>query len=109
MAAASEGLALPVQAIAVNRLEVEQMLPLDDQTEITTQLIQNTENSVNDIRVEIHSRSANGNWRRHAVARVEAARPGVRAEQISSGEARRAAGQYRAYLELPPQAVGVLG
>ncbi|MBO0864903.1 MAG: type I polyketide synthase, partial [Mycobacterium sp.] len=87
MAAASEGLGLPVQAVAVNRLEVEQMLPLDDQTQITTQLIQSTENSVNDTRVEIHSRSANGNWRRHAVARVEAAQPGVPVEQPRSGEA----------------------
>ena len=59
MAAASEALGLPVQAVAVNRLEVEQMLPLDDQTQITTQLIQSNENSVDDIRVEIHSRSAN--------------------------------------------------
>ncbi len=87
LAAASEALGLPVQAVAVNRLEVEQMLPLDDQTQITTQLIQSAENSVNDIRVEIHSRSANGNWRRHAVARVEAAQPQVPAKETASCEA----------------------
>jgi phthiocerol/phenolphthiocerol synthesis type-I polyketide synthase D len=73
LAAASEALGLPGQAVAVNRLEVEQMLRLDDRTEVTTQLVRGSENSADDIRVEIHSRSANGNWSRHAVARVEAA------------------------------------
>ena len=68
LAAGSEALGLPVQAITVNRLEVEQMLPLDSQTRVTTQLVRSADNS---IRVEIHSRSAGGNWCRHAVARVE--------------------------------------
>jgi phthiocerol/phenolphthiocerol synthesis type-I polyketide synthase D len=87
LAAASEALGLPAQSIAVNRLEVEQMLPLGDQTQLTTQLTRSTNDSTDDIRVEIHSRSATGNWRRHAVARVEAAQPEVPAEQAGSGEA----------------------
>ena len=38
LAAASEALGLPVQSVVVNRLEVEQMLPLGGQTQMTTQL-----------------------------------------------------------------------
>ena len=70
LAAGSEALGLPVEAITVNRLEVEQMLPLDSRTPVTTQLVRSADNS---IRVEIHSRSAGGNWCRHAVAGVEVA------------------------------------
>jgi len=73
LAAASEALDLPAQAVAVHRLEVEQMLPLDERTQLTTQLIQSGGDSADDIRVEIHSRSAGGDWRRHAVAQIEAA------------------------------------
>jgi phthiocerol/phenolphthiocerol synthesis type-I polyketide synthase D len=87
LAAASEALGLPVQSVAVNRLEVEQMLPLGDQTQITTQLTQGTQDSADDIRVEIHSRSATGNWTRHAVARVEAAQPDAPTKPTGSGEA----------------------
>ena len=75
LAAGSEAFGLPVERVAVNRLEVEQMLRLDDQTQVTTQLIRNADDSVNDARIEIHSRSADGNWRRHAVATVEAMQP----------------------------------
>ena len=39
LAAASEALGLPAQAVSVNQLEVEQMLPLDGQTQLTTRLI----------------------------------------------------------------------
>ena len=86
LAAGSEALGLPVQAITVVRLEVEQMLPLDSRTRVTTQLVQGADNS---IRVEIHSRSAGGNWRRHAVAGVELAsqvRPAAE-RLVSPGEA----------------------
>src|SRR5262249_37710615 len=65
--AGSEALGMPVAGIAVSRLEVEQMLPLDTQTRVTTQLVRGADN---EIRVEIHSRTAGGNWSRHAVARV---------------------------------------
>ena len=43
LAAGSEALGLPVHAVAVNRLEVEQMLPLDGQTRLTTQLIRSAD------------------------------------------------------------------
>src|SRR6478752_1520519 len=75
LAAVSEALGLPVQQVAVNRVEVEQMLRLDGRTEVTTQLVRGAADSVDDIRVEIHSRSANGNWSRHAVARAGVAQP----------------------------------
>ncbi len=51
------------------------MLRLDGRTEVTTQLVRGAADSVDDIRVEIHSRSANGNWSRHAVARAGVAQP----------------------------------
>ena len=43
------------------------MLPLDEQTRLTTQLFPEDGGSA---RVEIHSRSASGHWKRHAVARL---------------------------------------
>lgn len=70
LAAAGEAAGLPAAAVQVNRLEVEQMLALDADTEVTTQLIGGDGNSS---RVEIHSRAAGGHWRRHAVAGVEMA------------------------------------
>jgi phthiocerol/phenolphthiocerol synthesis type-I polyketide synthase D len=79
LAAASDALGLPVEAVAVSRVEVEQMLRLDDQTKVTTHLVRSTENAGNDdqdVRVEIHSRSASGTWSRHAVARAGVAQPG---------------------------------
>jgi phthiocerol/phenolphthiocerol synthesis type-I polyketide synthase D len=81
LAAGSEALGLPVHAVQVNRLEVEQMLPLDGRTQVTTQLSRDADNS---IRVEIHSRSAAGNWCRHAVARVDTAPQDAPAERTAS-------------------------
>jgi phthiocerol/phenolphthiocerol synthesis type-I polyketide synthase D len=81
LAAGCEALGLPVQSVEVNRLEVEQMLPLDSRTPLTTQLTRDADNS---IRVEIHSRSARGNWTRHAVAGVGKAQRDVPAERIVS-------------------------
>ena len=84
LAAGSEALGQPVHAVEVNRLEVEQMLPLDGSTQVTTQLIRGTESSVNSVRVEIYSRSAGGNWCRHAVARVDPAPRDAPAERTGS-------------------------
>ena len=56
LAAGREVLGLPVDAVQVNDLEVEQPLALDRQTRVTTQLAQ----SDNGIRVEIHASSAGG-------------------------------------------------
>jgi phthiocerol/phenolphthiocerol synthesis type-I polyketide synthase D len=71
LAAGSEALGLPAHAVSVMRLEVEQMLPLDGHTRITTQLSGTADGTA---RVEIHSRSGNG-WSRHAVAKIEPAQP----------------------------------
>ena len=69
LAAASEALGLPAQSVTVG-VEVEQMLPLGESTQITTQLTRG-EKDGDEIRVEIHSRSATGAWIRHAVAKVQ--------------------------------------
>ncbi|MDT5021502.1 MAG: phthiocerol/phenolphthiocerol synthesis type-I polyketide synthase, partial [Mycobacterium sp.] len=69
LAAASEALGLPAQSVSVG-VEVEQMLPLSESTQLTTQLSRG-EKDGDEIRVEIHSRSATGAWIRHAVAKVE--------------------------------------
>ncbi|HEY9304681.1 MAG TPA: type I polyketide synthase, partial [Mycobacterium sp.] len=69
LAAASEALGLPAQSVSVG-VEVEQMLPLSESTELTTQLTRG-EKDGDEIRVEVHSRSATGAWIRHAVAKVE--------------------------------------
>ena len=69
LAAASEALGLPAQSVTVG-VEVEQMLPLGGTTQLTTQLTRG-EKDGDEIRVEIHSRSATGAWIRHAVAKVE--------------------------------------
>ena len=67
LAAGCEALGLPVDAVQVNELEVEQTLALDRQTRVTTQLAQSDDG----IRVEIHASSAGGNWCRYAVASIE--------------------------------------
>ena len=69
LAAASEALGLPAQSVTVG-VEVEQMLPLGESTQLTTQLTRG-EKDGDEIRVEIHSRSATGAWIRHAVAKVQ--------------------------------------
>ena len=67
LAAGSEAFGLPAPALSVTQLEVEQMLPIDGHTQITTQLHHGPDGIAS---VEVCSRSVNGNWRRHAVARV---------------------------------------
>ena len=71
LAAGAEALAVPARQLEVTRLEVEQMLPLDEQTRLTTQLVPEDDGVA---RVEIHSRSAAGHWKRHAVARIALSR-----------------------------------
>jgi phthiocerol/phenolphthiocerol synthesis type-I polyketide synthase D len=68
LAAASEALGVAADGIVINQFEVEQMLPLDGHTQLTTQLIRNGDSK---IRVEVYSRSPNGDFCRHATARVE--------------------------------------
>ncbi|HZN83852.1 MAG TPA: type I polyketide synthase [Mycobacterium sp.] len=81
LAAGCEALGLPVGSVEVKRLEVEQMLPLDGRTRLTTQFIRDGDGSD---RVEIHSRSIGGNWTRHAVARVDIAQHDVRPGALGS-------------------------
>jgi len=71
LAAAAQGLGRPVETICVRQLEIEQMLPLTDETRLITQLQADPDGSA---RVEVHSASG-GRWLRHAVARIEAADP----------------------------------
>ncbi|MET0896299.1 MAG: SDR family NAD(P)-dependent oxidoreductase, partial [Mycobacterium sp.] len=67
LAAGCDALGLPAEAIQVTDLEVEQPLALDGPVKVTTQLSPGDDGSN---RVEIHARSAGGDWRRHAVASV---------------------------------------
>ncbi|KAA1251690.1 type I polyketide synthase [Mycobacterium simiae] len=83
LAAASEALAIAADAVVINQFEVEQMLPLDGHTQLTTQLIRNGDAN---IRVEVYSRCPNGEFRRHATARVgQAARDVARTYQQAPG------------------------
>ncbi|HET6737079.1 type I polyketide synthase, partial [Mycobacterium sp.] len=68
LAAGSEALGLPVEAVSVERLEVEQNLSLNSHTRVTTQLVRSADNAIG---VEIYSCSPDGNWCRHATARVQ--------------------------------------
>ena len=69
VAASSEALGVPAHAVSVLRLEVEQMLPLDSHTRVTTQLNRGPDGTA---RVEVFSRSAADRWLRHAVAQAVA-------------------------------------
>jgi phthiocerol/phenolphthiocerol synthesis type-I polyketide synthase D len=71
LAAATEALGVAADAVVINQFEVEQMLRLDRHTQLTTQLIRDGDSK---IRVEVYSRSPNGNFCRHATARVEQSR-----------------------------------
>ncbi len=67
LAAAHEVLGLPVEAVQVSELTIEQPLAVDRQTRVTTQLAQ----SDNGIRVDIYASSPGDNWSRHAVASID--------------------------------------
>ncbi|MFS0896207.1 type I polyketide synthase [Mycolicibacterium litorale] len=68
LAAAAEAFGQPAHTLCIDQLTVDQMLPIEGHTPVTTQSVTLADNR---IRVEIHSRSATGTWRRHAVAHVE--------------------------------------
>ena len=78
LAAAVEGVGAGLNAapgkietqVVLNQFEVEQMLPLDGHTLLTTQLIRGGDSR---IRVEIYSRASSGEFTRHATAMVEQA------------------------------------
>ncbi len=66
LAAAADALGMPVQGLSVSQFEIEHLLPLDNHTHVTTQLTCDD----NRVRIEIHSRSSNGNWCRHAAGQI---------------------------------------
>ena len=70
LAAGCQALGLPATEVEVE-VEVEQMLPLDPHTRLTTRLV--GDESTGDRRVEIHSRSDVGSWTRHATGKVRTA------------------------------------
>ncbi|HUH68446.1 MAG TPA: SDR family oxidoreductase, partial [Mycobacterium sp.] len=75
LAAATEAFGVPVDAVSINQLEVEQMLTLDDHIQLTTQLTRGADDKT---RIEIYSRTTNRGWSRHATAKAEiSTTPGV--------------------------------
>jgi phthiocerol/phenolphthiocerol synthesis type-I polyketide synthase D len=72
LAAGCEAHGLDAQALEVTGLQVEQPLVLEGRLQVTTQL---TPEDGSRSRVEIHARSAGGDWHRHAVAHIEPVRP----------------------------------
>src|SRR5262249_15202287 len=76
LAAASEAFGVPVDALSINQLEIEQMLDLGGHTQLTTQLTRSPDDKT---RIEIYSRSSSG-WRRHAVDKAETSTPAVSPE-----------------------------
>ena len=91
LAAASEAFGLPVEALSINQLEVEQMLTLDDHTQLTTQLTRGADDKT---RIEIYSHSPSRGWSRHAIAKPEA-KPEARTSDVSPGRHTPTAGQVR--------------
>jgi phthiocerol/phenolphthiocerol synthesis type-I polyketide synthase D len=92
LAAARQALGLPVDEVAVARLEIEQTLVLDGQTRVTTQFASSAEGN----RVEIHASSADGKWLRYAVADVEVTHQDAPVEQRDA--------ESGADIELPDEA-----
>ncbi len=84
LAAAHQALGVPVEAVEVNDLTVEQPVVLDRQTRVTTQLA----HVDNAIRVEIHASSAGGKWCRYAVADIDVTRGDRRTQRPTEPEAR---------------------
>jgi phthiocerol/phenolphthiocerol synthesis type-I polyketide synthase D len=77
LAAGRQALGLPADAIAVNRLTIEQTLVLDGQTRVTTQFASDADGN----RIEIHAHCGDGEWARYAVADIEASGHDGPAEQ----------------------------
>ncbi|HEU4360009.1 MAG TPA: SDR family NAD(P)-dependent oxidoreductase, partial [Mycobacterium sp.] len=73
VAAGRQALGLPVGSVRVTGLEIEQNLVLDRQLQVTTQLGQAVNQPGAAGHVEIHARTAGGDWIRYAVAHLEAA------------------------------------
>lgn len=72
LAAASEVFGVEGNGLSINQLEVEQMLPLDEHTQLTTQVARGADEKT---RIEIYSRSPGHEWLRHATAKAEVRTP----------------------------------
>ena len=72
LAAAGDAFGVPADTVCVNQLEVEQMLTLEPHTPLTTQLSRGADGKT---RIDIYSRSAVGEWLRHATAKAEVGAP----------------------------------
>ncbi|MEB3048571.1 type I polyketide synthase [Mycolicibacter sp. MYC123] len=79
LAAGSQALGTPAEAIMVSGLEIEQPLVLDGGMQVTTQLNQ----ADGQTRVEIHARATGEAWTRHAHAVIATAEP---ATELPAGE-----------------------
>ncbi|MCB0950643.1 MAG: acyltransferase domain-containing protein, partial [Mycobacterium sp.] len=82
LSAGREALGLPAAGMEV-AVEVEQMLPLDAHTTLTTQLAQAVHGDDSLLRVEIHSRSESG-WTRHATGTVKVAAEGASPPRVTA-------------------------
>lgn len=82
LAAAREALDLPATGVEV-AVEVQEMLPLDEHTKLTTQVSRGEDGALS---VEIHSRSEAGTWTRHAAGTLRAAEPATPAKPGPLGD-----------------------
>ncbi len=85
LAAATEAFGVPVDAVSINQLEVEQMLTLDDHVQLTTQLTRGADDKT---RIEIYSRSPSRGWFRHATAKAEVSAPDFSHDRHTSAAGR---------------------
>ncbi|CDO87835.1 polyketide synthase [Mycobacterium triplex] len=97
LAAASEALGVPARAVSLNQVEVEQMLTLNDHTQLTTRLMRGADDK---IRIEIYSRSAGNDWTRHATARAEVRTPEASPEPPAPGGGETAINPAQVYAAL---------
>ena len=95
LAAGCEALGLPVEAVRVNGLEIDRTFAVDRQMRVTTQLAHGD----NGFRLEIHAKSAGGNWHRYAAADIDVAPSEPPAEPRKPGQ-----GWAETVIELPEHA-----
>ncbi len=81
LAAGRQALGLPVDALQVNALDIEQPLVLERQTRVTTQFASSADGN----RVEIHASSGDGKWSRYAVASIDVMHQSAPAEPRDAG------------------------
>ncbi|SDK11661.1 phthiocerol/phenolphthiocerol synthesis type-I polyketide synthase D [Actinopolyspora mzabensis] len=87
LAAAARALDLQPERLLLDELGLHDMLVLAPELTVTTVVTPHEpeQYGTGGVTVEVHSRSANGGWRRHAVAEVIRATPETPAERDSAG------------------------